>query len=90
MTDHDRGFVATAIVKPTNFVMYDSHSWFCYMHGRRTGVVTAGIESCYYVSVDGGGKLFPSLRAFVDEYQRIAKLAEMVWPELVGKTKVAA
>lgn len=73
MTDADRGFVATAAIRPLSFVEWEHASmWLVYICGFRTGTLFAGEETAFYRSIDGGEKLFSSLADAITELERIS------------------
>lgn len=72
MTDFDRGFVATAACKPLSWVMWERDHYFVYIAGFRTGALMIGEASCFYRSVDGGGKMFATVRDAVSQLERLA------------------
>lgn len=91
MTDADRGFVATAAIKPLSFVEWEHASmWFVYISGFRTGTLFAGEATAFYRSVDGGEKLFASLTDAIGELERIANWITVANAEFCNKAPVYA
>ena len=72
VTDHDRGFVATAACKPLSWVLWETDHYFVYVAGIRTGALIIGAASCFYRSVDGGGKMFATVQDAVSQLERLA------------------
>lgn len=90
MTDHSRGFVATPSLRPLSWVEWMPGHYFVYICGFRTGALMIGSESCFYRSVDGGGKMFPSVHEAVSTLERLANWIVAANAEMTNKKAVYA
>ena len=90
MTDFDRGWVATPSLKPLSWVLWEEGHYFVYVCGIRTGALIVGAESCFYRSVDGGGRMFPSVRVAVETLERLATWIAVANAEMTNKDGVYA
>lgn len=90
MTDLDRGFVATAAIKPLYFLEWERDFYFVYIMGFRTGTLIAGSESAMYRSAAGGYRLFPSVHEAVATLERLADWVAVADAEMTNKQGVYA
>lgn len=90
MTDTARGFVATAACKPLSWVMWETDHYFVYVLGIRTGALIIGEASCFYRSVDGGGKMFATVQDAVSQLERLATWIKVANAEFCNKETVYA
>ena len=90
MTDHSRGFVATAAIPPLYFLEWERDFYFVYIMGFRTGTLIAGSESAMYRSAAGGHRLFSSVHEAVTALERLAEWVAVADAELVNKAAVYA
>lgn len=88
MTDHDRGFVATAAIKPISWVLWETGHYFVYILGFRTGALLIGQETAFYRSIEGGGKMFASVHDAVSQLERLANWIAVANAEICAREEV--